>query len=113
MASMLMVRQRDLLPRGFNPNALIVANMASVQFQRIAFHRAFGTLDTDNAEGTMANITTQEILAIQRMMGAESGPLDPFPIGKSKHLTQILDAQELTLPHELGRPGEEPADTAD
>jgi len=80
--SILLIRQRDLLPRGFNPNALIVANMASVQFQRIAFHRAFGTSDTDNESGTMANITTQELALIQRMMGAQTGPIDPFPIGK-------------------------------
>jgi drug/metabolite transporter (DMT)-like permease len=79
-ASILLIRQRDLNPRGFNPNALLVANMASVQFQRIAFHRAFGTSETDNELGTMATVTTQELLAIQRMMGAQVGPIDPFPI---------------------------------
>src|SRR5690606_15267304 len=73
LTSILLVRQQDLLPRGFNPNALIVANMSSVQFQRIAFHRAFGTHETDNAENTMGTITTQEMIAIQRMMGAQLG----------------------------------------
>lgn len=84
MASILLVRQKDLLPRGFNPNGLIVANMSSVQFQRIAFHRAFGTNDLDNTEQTMGSITTQEMKAIQRMMGAQTGGVDPFPIGKSQ-----------------------------
>lgn len=83
--SLLLIRQRDLLPRGYNPSALLVANMASVQFQRIAFHRAFGTKELDNESGTMATVTTQEILAIQRMMGAQMGGIDPFPIGKNHH----------------------------
>jgi len=83
----LLIRQKDMLPRGFNPNALIVANMSSVQFQRIAFHRAFGTSELDDDQGTMKNVTTQEMLAIQRMMGARSGGLDPFPIDK---LNQIM-----------------------
>ena len=84
MTSILLIRQKDFLPRGFNPNALIVANMSSVQFQRIAFHRAFGTSETDNPEHTMETITTQEMLAIKKMMRASSGGLDPFPISKSQ-----------------------------
>lgn len=69
---MLLIRQRDLLPRGYNPNALVVANMSSVQFQRIAFHRAFGTQEDDDEAGTMSNITTQEMVAIQRMIDRKS-----------------------------------------
>jgi len=102
--SMLLVRQKDLMPRGFNPNALIVANMSSVQFQRIAFHRAFGTSELDNTEGTMGAITTQEMIAIQRMMGADSGGIDPFPIGKTRQIDKMietLDSQEFSLPEEL------------
>lgn len=87
--TLLLVRQQDLLPRGYNPNALIVANMASVQFQRIAFHRAFGTTGTDNEFMTMESITTQEMQAIQLMMGASSGGLDPFPIGKSNRINKV------------------------
>jgi hypothetical protein len=83
LLSLLLIRQKDLLPHGYNPSALVVANMASVQFQRIAFHRAFGTKELDNEAGTMSNVTTQEILAIQRMMGAQLGGIDPFPIGKT------------------------------
>ncbi|MEL6307639.1 MAG: DMT family transporter [Chloroflexota bacterium] len=101
MGTILLVRQKDLLPRGFNPNSLIVANMSSVQFQRIAFHRAFGTSETDNAENTMGSITTQEMLAIQRMMGAEIGGIDPYPIGKSQHLIgwdETYDPEAETLP---------------
>ncbi len=86
--SMMLIRQPDLLPRGYNPNALIVANMASVQFQRIAFHRAFGTQEHDNEAGTMTTITTQEMMAIQRMMGAERGAIDPYPISKINRINQ-------------------------
>jgi drug/metabolite transporter (DMT)-like permease len=39
--SLLLIRQQDLLPRGVNPNALIVANMASVQFQPYCFPSRF------------------------------------------------------------------------
>lgn len=101
MTTILLVRQKDLLPRGFNPNAIVVANMASVQFQRIAFHRAFGTSENDNAENTMGTITTQEMLAIQRMMGAEIGGIDPYPIGKTKHMlgwNEDYDPDADTLP---------------
>lgn len=105
MTSLLLIRQQDLLPRGVNPNALIVANMSSVQFQRIAFHRAFGTHEHDNAEGTMGAITTQEMLAIQRMMGAELGAIDPFPIGKSRQFPTeqgaMLNTQEIEIPDAL------------
>jgi len=94
MTSILLIRQKDLLPRGYNPNFLVVANMSSVQFQRIAFHRAFGTSELDNAEGTMGAITTQEMLAIQRMMGAKVGGLDPFPIRESQK-KQVGDADPL------------------
>jgi uncharacterized membrane protein len=128
LASILLIRQQDLLPRGFNPNALIVANMASVQFQRIAFHRAFGTTELDNTENTMGTLTTQEMVAIQRMMGAELGGIDPFPIGKSQHIldmsddndaylnseapekssaSNVVQKQEITIPEELIEDDEE------
>jgi drug/metabolite transporter (DMT)-like permease len=82
--SILIVRQRDLLPHGVNPNLLLTANMASVQFQRIAFHRAFGTGEVDNAEQTMASLSPAELEAIRRMMGAETGIIDPFPIKQKR-----------------------------
>lgn len=105
--SILLIRQRDLLPHGFNPNALIVANMSSEQFQRIAFHRAFGTHEDDDELGTMSAITTQEILAIKRMMGANTGALDPFPISKSNQIynttstADFLQSQEFMIPKGL------------
>jgi len=115
-SGILLIRTRDLRSHGFNPNALVVANLSSVQFQRIAFHRAFGTKETDNEAGIMAQITTQELVAIQRMMGAESGGIDPFPIRKGNQLNasmlpteaeiqaeyrKILEAQEILIPPEL------------
>jgi hypothetical protein len=80
--SMLLIRQDDLLTRGLNPNTLLVANMSSLQFQRIVFHRAFGTSDMDNEHNTMSTLTTGEMQAIRNMMGVDSGPVDPFPIVK-------------------------------
>lgn len=95
--SMLLIRSTDLLPRGFNPNALLVHDMANVQFQRIAFHRAFGKAEHDNEYGVMSTITTAEMLAIQKMLGANNKPVDPFPISKPDHgidLSAFFDAQE-------------------
>ncbi len=100
MVSILLIRQQDMSPRGINPGSLVVANMASVQFQRIAFHRAFGTMEHDNAEGTMSAVTTQEIVAIQRMMGARLGGLDPFPIGTTRKLYQVDGSLRLDVPAE-------------
>lgn len=108
-SSILLIRPRDLLPHGFNPNALIVANMASIQFQRIAFHRAFGTHENDNEMGTMGAITTQELQAIQRMMGARSGGIDPFPINRMNSFLplDILETMEIKLPDDAkGSEGE-------
>jgi drug/metabolite transporter (DMT)-like permease len=100
--SILLIRQSDLTPTSSNLGGLVVANLASVQFQRIAFHRAFGTQALDNLQGTMGTITTQEMQAIQRMMGAEVGGLDPFPIGKlNATQAQLLQTQEVELPQEL------------
>lgn len=96
-ASMLMVRQEDLKARGFNPNTLLVANMASVQFQRIAFHRAFGTSDLDDEHNTMATVTTMEIQAIRVMMGVDEKPVDPFPIMKMQQGLEERDAGGFTV----------------
>ncbi len=80
--SILLVRARDLTPVHINFNRLLVSDMASIQFQRIAFHRAFGRPEHDNEFGVMGSITTLEMQAIQRMMGASSSPIDPFPLVK-------------------------------
>lgn len=96
LTSLLMVRSSDLASRGINPNALLVHDMASVQFQRIAFHRAFGKAEHDNEFGIMGKISTGEMNAIRRMMGAEA-PVDPFPMSRTMYLTPeemaaLLDA---------------------
>lgn len=93
LSVLFMIRTKDLLPHGFNPNLLIVANMSSVQFQRIAFHRAFGTYEHDNEMRTMMELTTQELQAIRNMMGADLGAVDPFPIGKLKKLTNDAESR--------------------
>ncbi len=105
--SMLLIRSTDLLPRGFNPNELIVHDMATVQFQRIAFHRAFGKAEHDNDSGVMGTITTAEMVAIQRMLGASNKPVDPFPISKggySVDLSAFLSSQEPTRPRNPSPP---------
>ena len=100
--SMLLIRSTDLLPRGFNPNALLVHDMANIQFQRIAFHRAFGKAEHDNEYGVMSTLTTAELVAIQKMLGATNKPVDPFPMtkpsGGSVDLSAFLDSQEATRP---------------
>jgi len=78
--SILLVRGSDLRPRTFNPGQLLVANISSQQFQWIAFHRAFAKDEVDQEADVMATVTTQEIQAIRDMMGADTGPMDPFPI---------------------------------
>src|SRR5262249_28158730 len=59
--SILLIRTTDLRRHGINPSALLIHDMSSVQFQRIAFHRAFGTHEQDNEYGIMAQITTSEM----------------------------------------------------
>jgi len=90
--SILLVRSSDLTPRRFNPGQMLIANMASVQFQKIAFHRAFGKPEMDNPEQSMSSLTTLEMKAIQNMLGAQNGPVDPFPIesGVSVDLSAFL-----------------------
>lgn len=82
--SILLIRSSDVAPQSANLGNLVVANLAHVQFQKIAFHRAFGKLEQDNEEQTMSRLTTQELQAIRRMMGAKVGGVDPFPIGKAR-----------------------------
>ncbi len=107
--SILLIRQSDITPSSLSPGALVLANMASVQFHTIAFHRAFATKTTDNAEGTMENITTQEMMAIQRMMGAELGGIDPYPIGKlNPKQSEMLHVQEIEIPSKLRNPLKKP-----
>ncbi len=78
--SMLLIRSTDMAPRGINPNALLVHDMANIQFQRIAFHKAFGKAHHDNEFGVMGALTTVEMQAIQKMMGASNRPVNPLPI---------------------------------
>jgi drug/metabolite transporter (DMT)-like permease len=87
--SMVLIRPTDLLARGFNPNALLVHDMANIQFQRIAFHRAFGKAELDNEYGVMSTLTTSELKAIQRMLGADGKPVDPFPLNKSGYSVDL------------------------
>ncbi|MBL8147235.1 MAG: DMT family transporter [Anaerolineae bacterium] len=84
--SLLLVRSSDLKPRNLSFTSLIVRDVASVQFQRIAFHRAFGTEEHDNEFGVMAQLTTAEMQMIQRMMGAGDKPVNPFPLPRNTYL---------------------------
>lgn len=82
-SSLLLIRGRDLKPRNLTLSSLIVRDVASLQFQRIAFHRAFGTEEHDNEFGVMAQLTTAEMQMIQRMMGVDGKPVNPFPLARS------------------------------
>lgn len=80
VGSILLIRSGDLRPRGINLYGMLVRDMASVQFQRIAFHRAFGKPEMDNAAGVMGIVTTAELEMIRDMMGASRHPVDPLPL---------------------------------
>jgi len=91
---LLLIRQRDLVPQAYNPGAMILANMATEQFQRIAFHKAFGTVESNPDLAILQDMSPEELHAIQHMMGAEPGAIDPFPIGKSAALQPTLGEAE-------------------
>ncbi|NDJ62141.1 MAG: DMT family transporter [Chloroflexi bacterium] len=95
LTSLLLIRSTDMLPRGFNPNMLLVQDMSSIQFQRIAYHRAFGKAEHDNEYGVMGAVTTAEMQAIRQMMGAKDSPVDPLPLparnGRSVDLEAFLN----------------------
>jgi drug/metabolite transporter (DMT)-like permease len=84
MLSILLVRPRDLISNRFNPGRLVMANLASQQFQSIAFHRAFGKGGDEDENDVMSTVTTMEMRAIKQMMGVDDRPTDPFPIAKKK-----------------------------
>ncbi len=81
--SILLVRPRDLISNRFNPGRLVIANLASQQFQSIAFHRAFGKNSPETDDEVMSKVTTLELQAIKQMMGVDDRPTDPFPIKRS------------------------------
>ncbi|KXK17406.1 MAG: EamA-like transporter family protein [Chloroflexi bacterium OLB15] len=93
--SLLLVRSKDVKPRNMNLNMLLVHDMSGLQFQRIAFHRAFGSPEQDNEFGIMSQITTAELQAIQRMMGAEDGPVNPFPISRVPTGNTVISPDEM------------------
>lgn len=90
VASILLVRASDLTSNAFNPGKLLVANISSQQFQWIAFHRAFAKGDPDKEEDVMSKVTTLELEAIRTMMGAQDGPMDPYPINPTAHYSVDL-----------------------
>ena len=101
--SLLFIRPSDFKMQVFNPGTLLLRDMAHVQFQRIAFHRAFGTVDHDNEYGTMATLSTAELQAIQKMMGASTS-VDPFPLSKTNvyggvDLATFLEATDADTVH--------------
>lgn len=88
--SILLVRASDIASNALNPGKLLVANIASQQFQWIAFHRAFAKDEPEQEEDVMSKVTTMELEAIRNMMGAKTGPMDPYPINPTAHYTVDL-----------------------
>ncbi len=78
--SILLVRARDLYSNTLRPGSLVMRNIASQQFQWIAFHRAFGKEDIDREDDVMTKLSTTELQSIRHMMGVDGKPMDPFPI---------------------------------
>jgi drug/metabolite transporter (DMT)-like permease len=112
-SSLLLIRPSDFKAQVINPSALLIHDMASVQFQRIAFHRAFGTHEQDNEFGIMGKLTTAEMQSIQRMMGAKSGAVDPFPISKNSYYQPNDIAAFLDGAMDETRPAQRKKDTPD
>ncbi|MCB9455311.1 MAG: DMT family transporter [Anaerolineaceae bacterium] len=81
--SILLTRPRDMLPRGINPNMLLY-NMTNLQYQWIAFHKAFGTEPQDPAEAALADLSPEELEQIRRMMGAEEGIISPYTVNNKQ-----------------------------
>jgi drug/metabolite transporter (DMT)-like permease len=76
-ASLLLIRREDLQVRRVSP--LNLTNIYSIQFQGMAFKRAFGQDEPE--DDPLGKISTAELRAIQRMMGLEDGPaVNPFPV---------------------------------
>jgi drug/metabolite transporter (DMT)-like permease len=83
VVSLLLIRARDMHPRGINPSALLIGNMANLQFQWIAFQHAFAKKDQlAQQDDIMAVVTTAELHAIQEMMGATTEPVKPITLPK-------------------------------
>lgn len=100
IASIALVRAKDLQPRSINLNSWLIRDVASLQFQRIAFHRAFGKPDQDNAAHSMSSVTTEELRAIMRMMGARDH-VDPLPLPRG------VETEAETIPVQTGEPNAE------
>jgi hypothetical protein len=83
--SILLIRAKDMLPRGINPNRL-VSNLADLQYMWIAFDQAFGKPEhEDDSRVTTPKLTTTEMSAIRRMMGVEHGPIAPITVNKEDY----------------------------
>jgi drug/metabolite transporter (DMT)-like permease len=84
--SILLIRAKDMLPRGINPNRL-VSNLADLQYMWIAFDQAFGKPEhhEDESRVTTPKLTTTEMSAIRRMMGVEHGPVAPITVNKDDY----------------------------
>lgn len=81
--SILLIRSKDILPRGINPNQLFY-NMADIQFQWIAFDQAFGKpAKVGETHPTAPKLLTAEIQAIRKMMGVSNGAVRPIEIKNS------------------------------
>jgi drug/metabolite transporter (DMT)-like permease len=81
ITSILLIRPKDMLPRGINPNRLI-SNIADLQYQWIAFDQAFGKKKDNPEDDTELRLTTTEMAMIRRMMGVERGPVTPISLDK-------------------------------
>jgi uncharacterized membrane protein len=93
--SILLIRPKDILPHGINPNRL-VSNLADLQYMWIAFDQAFGKRPEDeNDDKTTPKLSTMEMSAIRRMMGVEQGPVAPITVNKDdySHIPS-MDAEE-------------------
>lgn len=91
--SILLIRSKDVLPRGVNPNQLFY-NIADVQFQWIAFDQAFGKHPTNGDAPSLSKLSTEEVDQIRRMMGAKGGAVTPITL---KNQSDVLPNMPLLV----------------
>jgi drug/metabolite transporter (DMT)-like permease len=99
ITSILLIRPKDMLPRGINPNRLI-SNIADLQYQWIAFDQAFGKKKDNPEDDTELRLTTTEMAMIRRMMGVERGPVTPISLDKDPTNPQPPASPDATPPDE-------------
>jgi drug/metabolite transporter (DMT)-like permease len=102
--SIMLIRSKDILPRGVNPNQLFY-NISDIQFQWIAFDQAFRKpSEIGDTHPSAPKLTTEEARKIREMMGARHGAVKPIelfapsgPIVREKPVPVVKSVARLSV----------------